>query len=131
MNESKRQLKFAKLIQEELADIFVKETRNLFGTILITVTRVIVSADLSVAKVYLSLLLTGDKQKTFKEIKDQTKNIRNLLASRIKKNVRIIPELIFYLDESAEYAQRINKLIENLNIPPDQADTNTPEENLN
>ncbi|MFQ3574984.1 MAG: 30S ribosome-binding factor RbfA [Cytophagales bacterium] len=118
MKESKRQLKFSQLIQEELADIFLKDTKGMFGKVFITITRVLISPDLSVAKVYLSFMLSDDKQKTLSEIKEQTKGIRNLLSARIKKEVRVIPELVFFLDDSAEYAIHISKVISDLNIPP-------------
>lgn len=126
MKESKRQLKFSKLIQEELADIFLKDTKGMFGKTFITITRVFVSPDLSVAKVHLSFMLSEDKQKTLDAIKEQTKPIRSLLSARIRKDVRIIPELVFFLDESAEYAIHISKVIDDLNIPPAPKDETAP-----
>jgi ribosome-binding factor A len=115
--ESKRQQKYAKLIQKELGDIFQKESRHLIGKAMITITRVMVSPDLSFAKAYLSFLL-ADPQSTYELINEHKKEIRHHLAKRIGKSVRIIPELAFFPDESASYAQHMDKIISGLNIPP-------------
>lgn len=115
--ESKRQQKYAKLIQKELGDIFQKEARHLIGKAMVTVTRVGVSPDLSVAKVNLSFLL-ADPKSTYELINEHKREIRHHLAKRIGKSVRIIPELAFFPDESASYAQHMDKVISDLNIPP-------------
>lgn len=116
--ESKRQQKFARLIQKELGDIFQKDSKSLFGNVWITVTQVRVSPDLGVAKVYLSFLMTDNREQALNEIQEKNKTIRQTLASRIRHQVRIIPELIFMIDDSAEYAAKMDSLISSLNIPP-------------
>ena len=115
--ESKRQQKHAKLLQKELGEIFQKEARHLVGKAMVTITRVLVSPDLGVAKVYLSFLL-ADPQSTYELINDHKKEIRLYLSKRIGKSVRIIPELAFFPDESASYAQHMDKVISGLDIPP-------------
>lgn len=82
-----------------------------------TITRVLVSPDLGFAKVYLSFLLADPKQ-TYDLINDHKKDIRHQLAKRIGKSARIIPELAFFPDDSASYAQHMDKVISDLNIPP-------------
>lgn len=114
--ESKRQQKYSKLIQKELGEIFQRESRTLVGNAMVTVTRVMMSPDLSVARVYLSILL-GNNQELFKQIKDGKNKIRKNLGNRIGKNVRIVPELAFFLDESSAYAQHMDQVISNLDIP--------------
>ena len=109
--DSTRQLKVSRLIQKELGDIFLKELKTLYGSSLITVTQVRISPDLSVAKVYLSLFNTADKKVLLKSIQENVKDIRIKLSARIKKQVRIIPELVFYLDDSLDYAMRIDELL--------------------
>ena len=109
--DSTRQLKVSRLIQKELGDIFQRETRILFGKALITVTQVRVSPDLSVAKVYISLFNVPDTKVLLKLIQEHTKDIRTKLSDRIKKQVRIIPNLVFYLDDSLDYAMRIDELL--------------------
>jgi ribosome-binding factor A len=115
--ESKRQLKYAKLIQKELGDIFQKEARHLVGNTLVTITRVMMSPDLGFAKAYLSFLLV-DPKAVFDLINEHKKDIRHALAKRIGKSVRIIPELAFFPDDSATYAQYMDKVISDLHIPP-------------
>lgn len=114
--ESKRQQKYAKLIQKELGEIFQKESRLLIGRAMVTVTRVMMSPDLGLAKAYLSILIT-DPQETFDQINAHKKEIRHQLAKRIGKSVRVIPELAFFPDDSASYAQHMDKVIGELNIP--------------
>jgi len=115
--ESKRQQKHAKLLQRELGDIFQKEAKHLIGRAMVTITRVMVSPDLGFAKVYLSILLT-DPKTTYELINEHKKEIRHTLAKRIGKSVRIIPEIAFFPDDSASYAQHMDKVISDLNIPP-------------
>ena len=115
--ESKRQLKFSRLIQKDLAEIFQRDAKGLFGSALITVTRVSMSPDFSLAKIHLSILTTEDRQVVLKKLKENTKAIRNMLAQRISKQVRIIPALVMYLDESVDYAIKMSGIIEDLEIP--------------
>ncbi|QNF32605.1 30S ribosome-binding factor RbfA [Adhaeribacter swui] len=122
--ESKRQQKFAKLIQKELAEVFQRECSHLFTGAFVSVSVVRVSPDLGVAKVYLSMLVGANAKELLQQVKLNTKTIRHLLAQRIKKQVRVIPELIFYLDDTAEYAARMEELFSGLEIPPaDQEET--------
>jgi ribosome-binding factor A len=116
--ESKRQQKFARLIQRDLSEIFQRDAKNMFNGAFITVTEVSVSPDLGLAKVYLSFMLAKNKADLLEEVKDKTKSIRQMLATRIKNQVRVIPELVFFLDESYEHASRIDALLSKLDIPP-------------
>lgn len=109
--DSTRQLKVSRLIQKELGEIFQRETRLLFGNALITVTQVRVSPDLGIAKVYVSLFNVPDNKALLKLIQENTKEIRMKLSERIKKQVRIIPNLVFFHDDSLDYAMRIDELL--------------------
>ena len=109
--DSQRQLKVPRLIQKELGEIFQRETRLLFGNALITVTQVRVSPDLGVAKVYVSLFNVPDNKVLLELIKENTKEIRIKLSARIKKQVRIIPNLVFFHDDSLDYAMRSDELL--------------------
>lgn len=108
--ESVRQSKVAKLLQKELAEIFRANSKTMFNGGFITVTVVRVSSDLSSAKVYLSLMATQDVNALFKIINDQKTHIRKLLGMEIGKQVRVVPELSFFIDDSYDYAEKINKL---------------------
>lgn len=109
--DSVRQQKVNKLVQKELAEIFRSEARNLFGGAFITVTVVRVSPDLGVAKVYVSIMATKDKAAIFELIKEQVHPIRKRLGMAVGKQLRIVPELHFYLDDSLDYAMKIESLL--------------------
>lgn len=120
-----RQQKFAKLIQKELSDIFQQNKRGFLDNIFVTIAEVQVSPDLAVARVYISMMLVKDKKAVLETINTHKKEIRKALGQRIGKQVRIVPELIFNIDEVEENAARIEDLIKSLNIPP--ADSDKPE----
>lgn len=119
MSGSTRQQKYGRLIQKELSEIFQRDKRGVLDNAFVTVADVRVNADLSVAKVYISMLLAKDRDKVLENIQRHKSEIRKELGDRIGKQVRIIPELIFYRDEQEEKASRMDDLIRNLNIPPE------------
>lgn len=118
MAGSTRQQKFGRLIQKELSDIFQRDKRGILDNAFITISDVTVSADLSVAKVYISMMLAKDKAQILERLNRGKGEIRKALGERIRHQVRIIPELVFIIDETEEKAFRIEELIKNLNIPP-------------
>jgi ribosome-binding factor A len=118
MAGSTRQQKFGRLIQKELSDVFQRDKRGILGTTFITIADVKVSPDLGLAKIFISMMLAKDKQKTLETLNLRKKEIRKALGDKIGKQVRIIPELIFEIDEVEENAQRMDEIIKNLNIPP-------------
>jgi ribosome-binding factor A len=120
--EGIRQQKVAKLIQKDLSDIFQKDKWGLFKNKLITVAEVKVTADLSIARVYLSMMMVKDKEALIDKVTENKSEIRKLLGNRIGKQMRKVPDLEFYNDEVQERAARIDKLIENLDIPPADED---------
>lgn len=124
--ESKRQNKFSRLIQKELADIFQRDQKHLFHNTFITVTKVNVSPDLGVAKIYLSFFKVDDVDKFMHKLDLMKREIRKQLGSRISSQVKKVPELVFYHDDSADYASKIDSLLSRLDIPPAEDD---PREN--
>ena len=110
--ESTRQLKISRLLQKDLGEIFQRESRNLAQGAMITVTKVHVTPDLAIAKVFLSLFATEDKSSLLKHIQKHRKEIRYNLGKRIGKQIRVVPELIFYLDDSLDYIDNIERLLE-------------------
>jgi ribosome-binding factor A len=121
--ESTRQRKFARLIQKELGDIFQKDLKEITSNHLVTITIVRVSPDLSIAKVYLSFLPDKGKTEKIDMLRENIKQIRQELAARIRHQVRIIPELQFFIDDTEEEVMRINQLLAGLNIPPAPPET--------
>ena len=110
---SVKQNKVSRFIHKILGIIFNTHSRDLFGGKFITVTMVRVSPDLSVAKIYLSLLGSKDGDDIIKMINAVKPKIRHLLATKTKNQMRKIPELIFYVDDSFEYAENIDRLLKN------------------
>ena len=109
--ESVRQQKIAKLIQKELAEIFRANAKSLFEGAFITVTIVRISPDLGYAKVYLSIMSNQNINQVFDHINQQKVHIRKMLGFQIGKQVRVIPELTFFIDDSYDYAEKINQLL--------------------
>lgn len=120
MSGTTRQQKYAKLIQKELSDIFQRDKRGILDNAFISIADVRMNPDLSVAKIYISMLLAKDKEKVLEKINKHKSEIRKALGDKIGKQVRIVPELIFFKDEVEENATRMDDLIKNLHIPPEQ-----------
>lgn len=118
MSGTVRQQKYGRLIQKELSTIFQQDKKGYLEKEFITIAEVRMSPDLGVAKVYISMMLAKDKQRTLDKLNAHKSEIRKALGDQIRKQARIIPELIFYVDEVEENAQRIESLIDSLHIPP-------------
>ncbi|WP_373511468.1 30S ribosome-binding factor RbfA [Persicitalea sp.] len=116
--ESKRQQKVGRQIQKDLGDIFQKEGQYLVNGSLVTVTGVRMTPDLGIARAYLSFLPEKNKAVLFEGIEENTKFIRQKLGERVRHQLRIVPELEFYLDDTAEYAAKMDALFADLVIPP-------------
>ncbi len=108
--ETTRQNKIARLLQKELSDIFLGETRKTHG-ILISVSAVRISPDLSIAKVYLSIFPSEKAQEILGSIQNNAKQVRYDLAQRVRMQLRKIPELSFFIDDSLDYIEKIDALL--------------------
>lgn len=106
-----RQEKISNLIKRELAIIFQKESKNWFGGKFITVTKVDVTSDLGLAKVYLSFLASNDLDADLKKVDKENWRVRKALASKVGKQLRKIPELRFLIDNSLDYLNEIERLL--------------------
>jgi ribosome-binding factor A len=107
-----RQNKVARLIQKELSDIFQQNASSMFNNAMISVTVVRTSPDFSLAKVYLSIFNTQcSDTEVFESIQAQKKHIRNLLGQKIRNQVRSIPEIAFFIDDSLDYFNKIDDLL--------------------
>ncbi|NQU88304.1 MAG: 30S ribosome-binding factor RbfA [Mariniphaga sp.] len=110
---STRQNKISRLIQKEMAEYFQKESRNYFKGKLISVTTVRITRDLGIARVYLSIFPTDGTDEILKQIKQMTRQIRGSLGKKIGKQLRIVPKLEFYIDDSLDYINNIDELLNN------------------
>lgn len=108
--ETKRQAKIARLIQKELSEIFRKQTSAL-GGVIVSVSQVRVSPDLSIAKAYLSIFPSDRSAEILANIIKQSKTVRYELAGNVKEVLRKCPELQFYLDDSLDYIENIDRLL--------------------
>jgi len=109
--ESIRQQKVARLLQKEIGDIFTKREVNIATKSMISITQVRVTPDLGIAKIYVSLFPATDKQEALEKIKAQTSEIRYILGKKVGQQLRHTPELHFYLDDSFDYAEKIDNLL--------------------
>lgn len=112
--ESKRQQKFAGLIQEELASVFQREGAAYLPNTLVTITRVRVSSDLGVAKVYLSFLNTSNTALAVNTVNAHAGEIRYKLGAKIRHQARVIPTLTFFVDDTNEYVDRMDKIFDKI-----------------
>lgn len=120
--ESKRQQKFAGVLQEELAQVFQREGAAFLPNTLVTITRVRVSPDLAVAKVYLSFFNTNNTTLSINTVNAHAGEIRYKLGSRIRHQVRVVPELTFFVDDTNEYVERMDHLFDKIAKEPRQKD---------
>jgi ribosome-binding factor A len=120
--ESKRQQRFAGVIQQYLAEMFQREGNSWAPGAFITVTRVRVTPDLAIARVYLSFLNTKTAKADMDSIKAKTNEIRYKLGTRIKNQARIVPQLEFFLDDTNEYVEHMDKIFDEISKEPRQPD---------
>ena len=109
MNDT-RQQKISRLIQKELSELFLKQTKLTKG-MLVSVSGVKVSSDMQIASVYLSVFPSGDASEIVRNVNDNVKQIRYDLAQRVRFQLRVIPELRFFLDDSLDYMAHIDELL--------------------
>ncbi len=122
--DSTRQQKIARLIQQDMSEIFLKEMKPVLGHSLITVTTVRITPDLSIARLHVSLMPIGElpatprreaakatQENLLAAIKELTPDLRRRLGLKEGKQLRIIPHIEFYLDDSLDYAERIDRLL--------------------
>jgi ribosome-binding factor A len=109
--ESKRQQRIQKLLQKDLGEIFQQEMPTIVRNAMVTVTKVYITPDLGLAKIYLSIFASKDKTVVLETIHKHAGEIRGKLGSRIRHQLRVVPELQFYEDDSLDYIERIDDLL--------------------
>ena len=110
--ETTRQNKISRLIQKELSDIFQKQTSAMRG-VLVSVSACRISPDLSICRAYLSVFPSERAQEIVQNINNNQKQVRDELGTRVGKQLRIIPELKFFIDDSLDYVDHIDELLGN------------------
>ena len=109
--ESQRQQKVARQIQKDMADILIKECADVVRGVMASVTTVRVSPDLGYARIYVSVFPFAESERIMKALEENNWRIRRSLGTRIRTQVRVVPELSFFLDDSLEYIQNIDNLL--------------------
>lgn len=112
-----RQEKIAKMLQKEFGDIFVLYARRI-GNVIISVSEVRVTPDLSMAKVFLSIFPSAKAAEIMERVEADNKSLRYELAHRLRNNLRIIPEFTFYYDETEEKMAHIDDLLASAGVTP-------------
>lgn len=108
--ETTRQNKIARLIQKELSEIFQHQTQAMRG-VLVSVSACRISPDMSSCRVYLSIFPSARAEEIIKNINDNQKQVRYELGTRVRFQLRIIPELKFFIDDSLDYVDNIDRLL--------------------
>ncbi len=108
--ETTRQNKIARLIQKELSEVFQMQTRSMRG-VLVSVSNCRISPDLSICRVYLSVFPSNKAEEIVANINANQKQVRFELGQRVRFQLRIIPELKFFVDDSLDYVEHIDELL--------------------
>lgn len=109
--ESTRQLKVAKELQKHMAEIIRSKGMAAFGGALASVSGVKISPDLSVAKIYVSVFPSEKAQSVMEQLQENGRALRGELGNKVARQLRIVPEIVFYLDSSLDYVEHIEQLL--------------------
>jgi ribosome-binding factor A len=115
MEESKRQKQVAGVIQEEMNDIFLRLGLNMVDGGMLSISKVKITPDLLEARIYLSLFQVRDQQALMSRIEDRTGEIKRELGNRVKQQLRRIPELRFFLDDTLDYVFKMEEIFKQIN----------------
>ena len=121
--ESKRQQKFAGVIQKDLAEIFQREGMNFLPNTLVTITKVRVTPDLAIARVFLSFFNNSNTSLALNTVKAHASEIRYKLGARIKNQARVVPQLEFFLDDTNTYVECMDQIFDKISKEPRQPDS--------
>ncbi len=118
MEETNRQRKIAGVIQKDMVDVLQRDAQNNMRGVIISVSKVSVTTDLSIAKVYLSVFPSDKREEIIKGVTANTVAIRHELAQRTKQQLRRMPELLFFGDDSLDYIEDIDKSLKGEDVNP-------------
>lgn len=114
MEESKRQKQVGKLIQQEMSDIFQREGVNVIDGGMVSISKVAVTPDLMEARIYLSFFQIAEPQQLLENIKERLPEWRRLLGVRVRNQLRRVPELSFYADDTLDYVFKMEELFKKI-----------------
>jgi ribosome-binding factor A len=113
--ETKRQLQIGELIKRNFSMVLQQEGRYIYGNVLVSVTKAMISPDMSQAKIYLSIYGTEDKDNVIVQMEENIHSLKSHLVQRIKKQVRRIPDIYFFVDDTLDEMYRIDELLKKIN----------------
>ena len=114
MEESKRQKQVGQLVMEELSEVFQREGLNVIDGGMVSISKVMVTPDLLEARIYLSLFQVKDADKLMHNIKERTPELRNELGKRVRNQLRRVPELHFFTDDTLDYVFKMEELFKQI-----------------
>lgn len=123
MEESKRQKQVAQLVLEEMSAIFQREGINVIHGGMVSISKVSVTPDLLEARIFLSLFKIADKKELMQSIKERTKELRNQLGMRVRNQLRRVPELQFFEDDTLEYVDKMETIFKQLKEEREKKDS--------
>ncbi len=109
--ESTRQKKVSRLILKEMAEIFLRKGNEMAPGKMVSITAARVSPDLSYAKIYISIFPSANQEETLNAIRDHSAKLRFELGHKVRNQLRIVPEITFFIDDSLDYIDNIDKLL--------------------
>lgn len=121
MEESKRQKQVGKLIQQEMSDIFQREGLNVIDGGMLSISKVSVTPDLLEARIYLSLFQIKNPEELLRSIRERTGEWRNSLGQRVKNQLRRVPEIQFFTDDTLDYVFKMEELFRKIKEDDDKA----------
>ncbi len=131
MEESKRQKQVANIVKEELSDIFQREGLNVIDGGMLSISKVTMTPDLLEARVYLSFFQIKEPAVLMRQIKERTSEIRKSLGNRVRNQLRRVPELQFFTDDTLDYVFKMEELFRKINEEKqtgDKSSTDQPDE---
>jgi ribosome-binding factor A len=112
--DNRRQQKVGSLIQEAFSEILLRDLKGWFGKAFVTVTNVKVTSDLSIARFYLSIFNVEDKEAVLHMFKARNHELRKMLGEKLRFNLRKIPEIEFYIDDTLDYVYKMEDLFKQI-----------------
>ncbi len=109
--ESTRQKKVSRLIQKEMAEIFLRKGAGIAPGKMISITKVRISPDLSFAKIYVSIFPSSNQDEIMKSIQERSSKLRFEMGNKVRTQLRIVPEITFFIDDSLDYIENIDRLL--------------------
>ncbi len=122
MTEGKRQKQVASVLQAEMNEIFTKLGMNMIGGGMVSIAAIKVTPDLLEARIYLSMFQVADKEAAMKRVNDRAWEIKKLLADKVKSQLRRIPVMHYYLDDTLDYVFKMEEVFKNISKPADTTD---------